>query len=85
MTYLTREQKGVLLRHEIERIFEQRIYYLSQIEKLKGVGFVGDKIFREICADEIAIRQKLIEHTDIKLMELRKELGIETPTIHTEL
>jgi hypothetical protein len=85
MTYLTREQKSVLLRYEIERIFEQRIYYLSQIEKLKGVDFVGVKIFREICANEIAVRQKLVEHADIKIIELRKELGIETPTIHTEV
>ncbi|MCK9351345.1 MAG: hypothetical protein WCT49_00330 [Candidatus Paceibacterota bacterium] len=79
------EQQYLLDKHEFERLVSERSKISAEIEALKAVRFVENVFFTGRLSLEISSREQKIKSIDLALADHRKKLGIETPTIHTEL
>jgi len=85
---INEEQQKILDKYEFDKLVEQRSRFSLEIQKLEDVrSFVRkeEEDFREICERGILKRLITIHEIDEALTVSRKKLGIETPTIHTEL
>jgi hypothetical protein len=83
---ITEEQEKILAKAKFDEYVGLRSKYNLEADKLDEVAcFINSKTFREICIGEILRRVITLREIDRELDILRKKLGIETPTIHTEL
>lgn len=85
---ITEEQEKILNKAEFTSLTSDRSHIAHEIGILKEVKKIfhwGQGLASDILLSEIETRERKILEIDKKLAVLRKKLGIETPTIHTEL
>ncbi|MCX6735710.1 MAG: hypothetical protein NTZ13_01345 [Candidatus Parcubacteria bacterium] len=87
---ITEEQQKILDKYEFERLASERDeitkkIFVYRFLTFKPMIFEEDPELLEKLNEKIRLGESQQKEVDIKLAVLRKKLGIETPTINTEL
>ncbi len=83
---VTEEEQKVLDLHRFEKLVAHRAEILGEISIMeKFQEFAASTVIQDALLDELDAKEKELSAAEEDLKILRQKLGIETPTIHTEL
>ena len=84
---ITEAQQKLLDKHEFEKLVSERsdlVHEAMVLEEAQKFRYRQSDILEELWF-AAQLRRAGVQEIDEKLTDMRKKLGIETPTIHTEL
>ncbi len=83
---ITHEEQSTLYLHRFEKLVASRAKILGDISVIeKFQAFAASTEIQGVLLKELDIQERKLSAVEEGLKILRQKLGIETPTIHTEL